>query len=206
LIGGAVLGLIVIVAALALLARTPAAVAPSPIATPAPTLTRAPIATATDTPAPSNTPTVPPATSTREPAATVTSAATATATALPPRTATRVPLAARPAVSIAPLTLAFPRSEARDKLALTFSTAVLPADSGVIGTLSMAVPDVEPQVIARDLAQVGSGDQVLRVGVTINCGSIAEPITSQQVVLTIQDEAGQTLLTQTVDYEKSWCQ
>ncbi len=204
LIGGAVLGLIVIVAALALLARTPAAVAPSPLATPAPTLTRAPIATATNTSAPSNTPTVPPATPTREPAATVTSAATATA--LPPRTATRVPLTARPAVSIAPLTLVLPRSEARDKLALTFSTAVLPADSGVIGTLSMAVPDIEPQVIARDLAQVGSGDQVLRVGVAINCGSIAEPITSQQVILTIQDEAGQTLLTQTADYEKRWCE
>ena len=204
LIGGAVLGLIVIVAVLALLARTPAAVAPSPLATPAPTLTRAPIATATNTSAPANTPTIPPATPTRGPAATVTSAATATA--LPPRTATRVPLAVRPAVSIAPLTLAFPRSEARDKLALTFSTSVLPADSGVIGTLSMAVPDIEPQVIARDLAQVGSGDQVLRVGVAINCGSIAEPITSRQVILTIQDEAGQTLLTQTADYEKRWCE
>jgi len=109
-------------------------------------------------------------------------------------------------VSITPLTLAFPRSEARDKLALTFSTAVLPADSGIIGTLSMAVPAIEPQVIARNLAQVGSGDQVLSVGVAINCGSITEPITSRQVILTIQDEAGQTLLTQTADYEKRWCE
>jgi hypothetical protein len=83
---------------------------------------------------------------------------------------------------------------------------VLPADSGVIGTLSMAVPAVEPLVIARNLAQVGSGEQVLSVGVTINCGSVTEPITSQQVVLTIQDEAGRTLLTQAVDYEKRWCQ
>ncbi len=109
-------------------------------------------------------------------------------------------------MSIAPLTLAFPRSEARDKLSLTFRTTVLPADAGVIGTLSLAVPAVEPLVIARDLAQVGSGDQVLRVGVAINCGSITEPITSQQIILTIQDETGQTLLTQTVDYEKRWCQ
>jgi hypothetical protein len=89
---------------------------------------------------------------------------------------------------------------------LTFNTAVLPADSGVIGTLSIAVPAVEPLVIARNLAQVGSGDQVLSVGMVINCGSITEPITSREVILTIRDEAGQTLLTQTVDYEKIWCQ
>ena len=109
-------------------------------------------------------------------------------------------------MSIAPLTLALPRSEARDRLGLTFRTSVLPADSGVIGMLSMAVPAIESLVIDRDLAQVGSGDQVLSVGVVINCGSITEPITSQQVILTIRDEAGQTLLTQAVDYEKHWCQ
>jgi hypothetical protein len=103
------------------------------------------------------------------------------------------------------LTLAFPRSEGRDSLSLTFRTNVLPADAGIIGTLSMAVPAVEPLVVARDLAQVGSGEQVLRVGVAINCGSIAEPITSQQIVLTIRDDTGQVLLTQPVDYEKRWC-
>jgi len=83
---------------------------------------------------------------------------------------------------------------------------VLPADAGIIGSLSMAVPAVEPLVVNRDLAQVGSGEQVLRVGVSINCGSVVEPITSQQIVLTIHDDTGQTLLTQTVDYEKRWCQ
>ncbi|HTP07881.1 MAG TPA: hypothetical protein VMP08_06505, partial [Anaerolineae bacterium] len=77
---------------------------------------------------------------------------------------------------------------------------------GIIGSLSMAVPAVEPLVVNRDLAQVGSGEQVLRVGVSINCGSVVEPITSQQIVLTIHDDTGQTLLTQTVDYEKRWCQ
>jgi hypothetical protein len=109
-------------------------------------------------------------------------------------------------VSIAPLTLAFPRSEGRDGLSLTFRTSVLPADAGIIGTLSMAVPAVEPLVISRDLAQVGSGDQVLRVGVVINCGSILEPATSQQIVLTIRDEANRVLLEQPIDYEKRWCQ
>ena len=109
-------------------------------------------------------------------------------------------------MSIAPLTLAFPRSEARDRLSLTFRTSVQPVDAGIIGTLSMAVPAIEPRVTSRDLAQVGSGDQVLRVGIAINCGSIAEPITSQQIILTIQDATGQVLLSQPVNYEKRWCQ
>ncbi len=206
LIGGVIIGLIVIGVALAFFSRTPAAVAPSPIDTPVPTMTRAPFATATSTPTPSTTPTVPPATTTREPTASVTPAATPTATALPTRAATRVLPTAKPPVSIAPLTLALPRSEAGDKLSLTFRTSVLPPDAGVIGTLSLAVPEIEPLVITRDLAQVGSGDQVLRAGVAINCGALTEPITSRQIILTIQNESGQTLLTQTLDYEKHWCQ
>jgi hypothetical protein len=206
LIGGIVIGLLVISAALALLSRSPAAVVPSLIETPVPAVTHAPSIAVTNTPAPLATPTVPSATSTREPTATVTRAAASTATALPTQAATRALPTAKPPVSIAPLTLAFPRSEARDKLSLTFQTSVLPVDAGVIGVLSLAVPAIEPLVITRDLAQVGSGDQVLRAGVAINCGLAAEPITSQQIILTIQDTAGQTLLTQTVDYEKHWCQ
>jgi len=206
LIGGILIGLIVILAVIALASQTPAAVSPSPIGTPAPTATRAVIPTATNTSAPSPTPTILPATSTGEPTATVTRAATSTATTFPTRVVTRVLPTRTPAVSIAPLTLAFPRSEARDRLSLTFRTSVLPADAGIIGTLSLAVPALEPLVINRDLAQVGSGEQVLRVGMTINCGSIIEPIVSEQVVLTIQDDAGQVLLTQPVDYEKRWCQ
>ena len=104
------------------------------------------------------------------------------------------------------MTLAFPRSEGRDNLSLTFRTSILPVDAGIIGTLSMAVPAVEPLVLNRDLAQVGSGEQVLRVGVAINCGSIVDPIASQQIVLTIRDDTGRILLTQNVDYEKRWCQ
>jgi hypothetical protein len=206
LIGGILIGLIVILAVIALASQTPAAVSPSPIGTPAPTATRAVIPTATNTSAPSPTPTILPATSTGEPTATATRAATSTATTFPTRVVTRVLPTRTPAVSIAPLTLAFPRSEARDRLSLTFRTSVLPADAGIIGTLSLAVPALEPLVINRDLAQVGSGEQVLRVGMTINCGSIVEPIVSEQVVLTIQDDAGQVLLTQPVDYEKRWCQ
>jgi cell division septation protein DedD len=206
LIGGIGIGLIVILAVIALAAQTPAAVAPSPIGTPTAITTPAPIATATSTSALSPTPTTPPPTSTREPTTTATRPVTPTATASPTRVVTRVLPTATPTVSIAPLTLAFPRSEGRDRLSLTFRTSVLPADAGIIGTLSMAVPAIEPLVVNRDLAQVGSGEQVLRVGVTINCISIVEPITSRQVVLTIEDEAGRVLLTQPVDYEKRWCQ
>ncbi len=206
LIGGIGIGLIVIVAALALLSRAPAVVAPSPIATLAPTITRTPVATATNTLAPSNTPTVPPATATREPTFTATPTTTPTATTAPAGAAPRPLPTVKPPVSIAPLTLALPRSEARDKLSLTFQTSVLPADAGMIGTLSMAVPGIEPLVVSRDLAQVGSGDQTLRVGVAINCGPVTEPIVSQQIILTIQDEANRVLLTQPMDYQKHWCQ
>ena len=84
--------------------------------------------------------------------------------------------------------------------------AYSPADAGIVGTLALAVPAVESLVVSRDLAQVGSGDQVLRAGVTINCGSIGEPTTSRQIVLTIRDDTGRALFTETLDYEKRWCQ
>ncbi len=206
LIGGMVIGLIVIFAALGLLSRTPAALAPSPIESPTPTLTRAPIVTVTLTLPPSYTPAVPPATATREPTATTIPTMTPTAAISPTPATLRILPTRTPTVSIAPLTLAFPRSEARDRLSLTFRTSVQPVDAGVIGTLSMAVPAVEQLVSSRDLAQVGSGDQVLQVSVAINCGSIAGPITSQQIILTVQDATGQVLLSQPVDYVKRWCQ
>jgi serine/threonine-protein kinase len=206
LIGGVVIGLIVIVAALAWLARTPAAMVPGPIGTLTPTTTHAPIVTMTNTPLPPNTPAAPSTTATREPTATATRETTPTATASPTRSANRVLLGAPPVIFIAPLTLALPRSEDRDSLSLTFRTAVLPADAGVVGMLSMAVPPVESRVINRDLAQVGSGDQVLQVGVAINCGPSAEPIISQQIILTIRDQTGRVLLTEPVPYEKHWCQ
>jgi hypothetical protein len=76
----------------------------------------------------------------------------------------------------------------------------------MVGTLSMSVPDVEPFVLDRALAQVGSGEQVLRVAVSINCSSVPGPITSQQVVLTIHDDRGRVLLTQPLDYVKRWCE
>jgi hypothetical protein len=104
------------------------------------------------------------------------------------------------------LALALPRSEGRDNLALAFQTTVLPADVGIIGTLSMAVPAVEPLVRDRTLAQVGSGDQVLRVAVAINCAQVVDPVTSSQIVLTLRDPAGAVLLAQAFDYQKRWCE
>ncbi|CAG0928643.1 Serine/threonine-protein kinase PrkC [Thermoflexales bacterium] len=211
LIGGAAIGLMAIVALIMVAAQTPAAVSPSPIATPAPTTTRVPIATTMNTPAWSPTSTAPAATattaiSTSMPIATATATVRSTAVFTPTRAATRVLPTVTPPVTIAPLLLAFPRSEGRDRLALTFRTSVLPADAGIVGILSMAVPAVEPLVLERDLAQVGSGDQVLRVAVAINCGSMTEPIVSRQISLMIQDDAGRVLLEQTLDYEKRWCQ
>jgi hypothetical protein len=206
LIGGALIALLVIVGVIALASQTPAAVAPRPTETLRPTATFAPTASPTIQPSPSRTPTVPAATATREaiaPTATSTIAATSTTA---PRAIPRFLPTATPAVSIAPLRLALPRGEGRDNLSLAFQTNILPVDSGVIGTLSMAVPAVEPYVIDRELAQVGSGDQVLRVAVAINCGKVIDPITSPQIVLTLRDPAGAVLLMQAVDYQKRWCE
>ena len=207
LIGGALIALFVIVGVIALAARTPAAVAPRPTETLRPTVASAPTASPTAQPSPSRTPTTPTSTATSkaiEPTATTTT----TPTTAPRATlvAPRVLPTATPAVSIAPLRLALPRSAGRDNLSLAFQTNVLPADAGVIGTLSMAIPAVEPFVNDRELAQVGSGDQVLRVAVAINCGLVVDPIISSQIVLTLRDEAGNVLLTQAVDYQKRWCE
>jgi serine/threonine-protein kinase len=222
LIGG-MFGLLCIAVLIGLLAPRSAAPPPQTINTPAPTATtlaatRAPLLATTSTLAPSSTLTVPPATrtATREAAATATSAVRPTATTLPTVTAspTGAPTAAptrfvptpTPAFSITPLELAFPRSEGRDSLSLTFRTLVLPANAGIIGTLSMAVPGMEGRVLDQILAQVGSGDQVLRVAVSINCAGAAEPITSRQIVLTIRAANGTVLFTQPVDYVKRWCE
>ena len=207
LIGGALIALLVIIGVIALASQTPAAVAPRPTETPRPTATFAPTTSPTIQPSPSRTPTVPTSTATSEAIEPI-----ATATTIP-TAAPRATLAARRilptatrAVSIAPLLLALPRSAGRDNLTLAFQTNVLPADVGVIGTLSMEVPAVESFVIDRTLAQVGSGDQVLRVAVAINCGKVVDPIISPQIVLTLRDETGNVLLTQAFDYLKRWCE
>ena len=222
LIGGGLIGLLLIALLVFWLGKTPAATL-SPIATPVPSATLLPALSASATTRPTSTqavttsPTEPPATATAlpsdTPAPTLAASPTATATSAraltltPTRTLTRFPTRTpTPAVSIAPLTLAFPRSEGRDNLSLTFRTRVSPADAGIIGTLSMAVPDVEERVLNRDLAQIGSGDQVLRAGVSINCAGAEGPIISQQIVLTIRDTNNKVLLTQPVDYVKRWCQ
>lgn len=218
LIGGALIGLIVIVAAVALASQTPAAVTPRPTETLRFTATPSLLSTPTVQPLPSNTSTVSPATATSGPTLPATaSPATVTPTtvkpaASPTATPSATPVAVRilptvtPSLSIAPLALVFPRSEGRDNLSLTFHTNILPADAGVIGTLSMAVPAVEPFVSNRTLAQVGSGDQVLRVAVAVNCGPGVGPLTSQQIVLTLRDEKDKVLLTQPFEYQKRWCE
>jgi hypothetical protein len=209
LIGGVLIGLLVIIAVIALAAQTPAAVSPRPTETPRSTATLMPATTPTPQLPPSNTPTVPTSTVTSEPiepTATSTTAAKPTATPSATQATTRLLPTVTPAFSIAPLALAFPRSEGRDILSLTFRTNILPASAGIIGTLSMAVPSVEPFVLDRTLAQVGSGEQVLRLAVAINCGKVTEPITSQQIILTMRDEKGNVLLTQPLEYEKRWCE
>ncbi len=205
-IGGAIIALLMIVVVGLSIARSPAA-APASIATATPTVAASPPPAITPTPTAMAPPSQTPApTGTPRPTSTPTSVASPTSTPRPTIAATRVLPAVTPVISIAPLTLAFPRSEGRDSLSLTFGTNVLPADAGIIGTLSMSVPAVEPFVTDRMLAQVGSGEQVLQVGVSINCGKTAGSVTSDQVVLTIGAQDGRVLLTQPVEYVKRWCE
>ncbi len=207
LIGGVLIALLMITVVFALAAQTPATVAPRPTETIAPTQATpiaTSIATPTTTSVPSNTPTVLP-TSTNEPTQTLTTATSPTATPLPTRAGIRVFATATPTVSIAPLELVIPRQEDRQSLGLTFHTNILPPDAGMIGTLALSVPEVEPFVVDRTLAQVGSGDQVLRVAVEVSCARMTPPITSRQAVLTLLDAQGKVLLTQTFDYIKRWC-
>ena len=221
LIGGGLIGLLLIALLALWLGRTPAATL-SPIGTATSAVTALPGAatiTATRVPATAASPaatitpratttvalTVQP-TATTSPAVTSTRTPTGAPTNTPTRAPTRFVPTATPAISIAPFTLTFPRSEGRDNLSLTFRTAIVPVDAGIIGTLSMAVPDVEERVLDRSWAQVGSGDQVLRVAVAINCAGADGPITSRQIILTLRAPDGKVLLTQPVDYVKRWCE
>lgn len=70
----------------------------------------------------------------------------------------------------------------------------------------MSVPPIESRVVERDLFRVGSGEQFMRVSITINCAGVSAPITTDEIVLIVQDDQGRTLLSQTVPYVKTWCQ
>jgi tRNA A-37 threonylcarbamoyl transferase component Bud32 len=213
--------LIVIAAAIGLATRPPAAqspaASPGPIETPgvnAPTLpavtanapTSAPVIIATTAPAlPAATP------SPAAPLAAATPSATfsATAVATLPPTSTGSPrrITATPTLtfSIEPFTLMIPRQADRSTLILTFRTIVQPVDSGPIGLLSLQAPGIEPGVSEPILAQVGSGEQTLRVGLSVDCRRVPEPITTNEVSLTLRAESGEELLSQTLNYIKRWC-
>ncbi len=205
-IGGAIVALAMIITLGLVIVRSPAAVAPIPSVPPVPPSIISPTLTSSPTPiaALSPTATATPA-NTVQPTATPTSTAQPTLTATPTRAVTRAFFTPTPAISIAPLTLALPRSDGSDSLSLTFNTTILPADAGVIGTLSLSVPGLESLVIAQTLAQVSSGEQVLVVGLHLNCGLNPEPLTSRQILLTIRDTANRVLLSQSMDYVKRWC-
>jgi hypothetical protein len=99
-----------------------------------------------------------------------------------------------------------PRQDEPTTLGLTFSTHVRPDDFGPIGLLSMSIPPIEPYVVERDLAQVGSGTQALRVAVRISCLHVEDPLVTQQVIVTLRDPQGQLILSQTFEYVKRWCE
>jgi hypothetical protein len=98
-----------------------------------------------------------------------------------------------------------PRVEDRTTLILTFRTHVRPDDSGPIGLLGLSAPGIGSNLSEPILAQVGSGEQTLRVGLSVDCRRVLEPITTNEVLLALKTESGQVLLSQTLNYTKRWC-
>ena len=190
-------------------AASPAA-APNPIDTPRPTAVILPsqVATLIPSPEPSVTtnPTVPTVTALTVAApvpATETSIATpsSTPTGLP----RRVTLTPTPSISIEPLVLMMPRVSDRTTLILTFRTFVSPADSGPLGVLSLQVVGLEAGASEPIQAQVGSGEQTLRVGVSVDCRRLPRSLTTNQVLVTLTSSNGRELLSQTFQFRKAWC-
>lgn len=206
--------LIVAAAIIGLATRGPNAAspvaAPNPIDTPRPTAVSLPSQVATLRPT-----SLPPATThpASPTAATLTVAAplpaTETSTAAPSPTPTglprRVTLTPTPSISIEPLVLMMPRVSDRTTLILTFRTFVTPADSGPLGVLSLQVVGIDASVSEPIQAQVGSGEQTLRVGVTVDCRRVPRSLTTDQVLVTLTSNAGRELLSQTVQFRKAWC-
>jgi serine/threonine protein kinase len=205
-----IIGVLIIVGAMALWSSRSQVAAPSLTDTPAPTMTIAPTALPAMQPTPLDTPTAsPPPRPSSTPTVLPTSASTptpiSTATPLSLLTVTRRVPSATPTIAIEPLTLLMPRQDDSMTLGLSFGTRIQPVDRGLIGTLSMSIPLIEPYVIERGLAQVGSGEQSLRVSITVDCRQMIDPITTQQVIITLTDTSGKVLLSQTFDYTKRWC-
>lgn len=212
------IGLLIVVAAAIGLATRPPATAPNSIGTHGPDgPTAAPtIVNHTPTSAPAVVPTQAPtvgATAAAQPAATAVSTVEATPT-LPPaptlsptpsRTPRRITVTPTPSISVEPLTLMMPRQSDRATLILTFRTFVLPADSGPLGLLNLQVPGIDPSVSEPIQAQVGSGEQTLRVGVSVDCRRLPRPFTTDEVMVTLSSESGRVLLSQTFQYTKAWC-
>lgn len=214
-IAAALIGLVIVLGGLALWAAQSPTAAPVPTTTPTLTATAATVsapavAPAVPTEAPTALPTrarpeTPPAINTLSPTPSLTAPVTPTATSRPGFTPTRVIVSPTPTISITAFALLTPRQDTPELLSLTFTTQVRPDDAGPIGTLSMTVPDAEPYVIDRQLAQLGSGEQTLRVSVRIDCNRAPAPLITRAVILTLRAADGQMLREQTVPYVKRWC-
>lgn len=172
--------------------------APSPVAFSVPTdrpgITGVPAAaTAPIISTPSTATSTPTVTPTLKPALALTNAVRVTSTPTVP-------------ISIEPLTLLIPRKDDRASLMLLFHTHIRPDNAGPIGMLSMSIPAIEPLIQDRSLATLGSGDQTVGASIVLNCNLLVDSITTQQVLLIVQDAQGKTIYAQALDYMKTWCQ
>ncbi len=218
LIAGGLIGLLILIGLISVLSAQPQAAVVQSTSAPTSivqaTSTSMPVASPVVLIAPTDRPsiTVVPTASTT-PIVSTTSTATAMPTITPtPKPAlaltnvVRVTATPTTPISIEPLTLLTPRKEDRATLMLLFHTYIRPDNAGPIGMLSMSIPSIDPLITERGLAAVSSGDQTLGVSIGLNCNVLSGSITTQQVLLIVQDAQGKTIYAQAVDYTKTWCQ
>src|SRR5512143_2629432 len=211
-IAGRIVGLLILIGLIGLLSSqssttlAPATDMPTAIAT---TLSVMPTASPVPTTLPTSRPSLAPT-----PTISASAIIFVTPTITPSPSATRAPATVRAVptpvitlpVSIEPLSLLIPRRESQTQLALLFSTHIRPENAGPIGLLSISIPPIEPLVVNRQLAQVGSGEQTLAASIAINCNLLPEPIETRQLLLIIRNPQGSVIYAQALDYIKTWCQ
>ncbi len=90
-------------------------------------------------------------------------------------------------------------------LILTFHTVIQPMDSGPLGIASLQVPGLTADWTKPILAQVGSGEQTLRVGISVDCQKAPDPIVTNTVIVTLRAMDGRVLASQSFEYRKNWC-
>ena len=92
------------------------------------------------------------------------------------------------------------------QLDVYFDVVVQSSADGPYGQLFAYLPDIDSLVTNRVGAQVYSGAQLLHVTLILDCVSLGQPFTTNQVVLEIRAaDQGPALYATSVPYRATWC-